>query len=259
MPTVLIADDETLLRDQLRARFAESCPGLVLLAEARNGPEAVELATQHKPEVVFLDIRMPGITGVEAARQILHHQRSAGPAWPKCELVFVTAYDQYALDAFAHGALDYLLKPVAAERLRITWERVLQRLEARPHHGLLEKIESLATQMSSRPSFLKWIPAATGATLQMWPVEQVLFFVAEDKYTRAATADSQALLRKSIRELLAELDPDLFWQIHRGTLINIRALDRVHRSLTGALTVTLRGSTERFEVSRAHAARFKSF
>jgi DNA-binding LytR/AlgR family response regulator len=219
----------------------------------------VELAVLHRPEVVFLDIRMPGITGVEAAHQILQHQRQAGAAWPTCELVFVTAYDQYALDAFNQGALDYLLKPVSAERLRLTWERVLKRLDSRSSAGLLEKIEALAQQLAQRPSFLKWIPAATGSTLEMWPVEQVLFFAAEDKYTRAATPHREALLRKSIRELAAELDPEIFWQIHRGTLINARAIEKVHRSLTGTLSVTLRGSKERFEVSRTHAARFKSF
>lgn len=259
MPTALLAEDEPLLRDQLRARLAETCPGLVLVAEARNGTEAVELAAAHRPEVVFLDIRMPGITGVEAARQILQRQSQAGAAWPVCELVFVTAYDQYAIDAFRQGALDYLLKPVSKERLRLTWDRVIRRLDTRSSSGLLEKIECLARQLVRGPNFLKWIPAATGVTVQMWPVEQVLFFAAEDKYTRAATADSEALLRKSIRELAAELDPDLFWQIHRGTLVNARAIEKVHRSLTGALSITLRGSNERFDVSRAHAARFKSF
>jgi DNA-binding LytR/AlgR family response regulator len=202
---------------------------------------------------------MPGISGVEAARQILQQQTQAGAEWPVCELVFVTAYDQYALDAFNQGALDYLLKPVSPERLLVTWDRVQKRLDARSPSGLMEKIECLARQLVERPTFLKWIPAATGTTLQMWPVEQVLFFSAEDKYTRAATAQSEALLRKTIRELAAELDPDIFWQIHRGTIVNARAIGRIHRSMSGALSITLRGSTERFEVSRAHTARFKSF
>jgi len=190
---------------------------------------------------------------VEAARQILQQQTQAGAEWPVCELVFVTAYDQDALDAFNQGALDYWLNrlPGAPSCDLVSCPKTAGRALPLRAHG---KNRVSARQLVERPTFLKWIPAATGTTLQMWPVEQVLFFSAEDKYTRAATAQSEALLRKTIRELVAELDPDVFWQIHRGTIVNARAIEKIHRSMSGALSITLRGSTERFEVSRTHGA-----
>jgi DNA-binding LytR/AlgR family response regulator len=259
----VLADDERLMRDQLRARLAEVWPELEIVAEARNGQEAVELVAQHRPEVVFLDIRMPGLTGVEAARQIA--QMELGPDELLPEVVFITAYDQYAVEAFEQGVADYVLKPAERERLQTTVDRIRQRLAKRgtadeigsaPLQQLLHK---LSAQMggAGQPGYLKWIQANVGSTIQMVPVEDVLFFISDEKYTRVQTAQVEALIRKPIKELVDELDPQQFWQIHRSTLVNVKAIAEVTRDFRGRQLVGVRGHPEKLEVSRSYTGLFK--
>ncbi len=246
MPTAIIADDERLMRDQLRLRLSQVWPELDILAEAKNGEEAVALVAQHRPDFTFLDIRMPGKTGLEAAHEI------AGTT----HVVFITAYDQYAIEAFEHGAIDYVLKPAEPDRLRVTVERLRQRMQAAPVDvgSILSK---LATQMAPKPSYLQWIQASIGQELRLIAVTDVLFFQSDEKYTRVQTSRVEALIRKPVRDLAEELDPALFWQIHRSTLVNVNAIDGVARDLRGRHLVLIKGQPDRLEVSRSFVHLFK--
>jgi DNA-binding LytR/AlgR family response regulator len=267
----LIADDERLMREQLRARLAEVWPELELVAEARNGTEAVELTAQHHPDLVFLDIRMPGTTGVEAARAIaqLPVDDETKDGWPGCEVVFITAYDQYAIEAFEQGVVDYVLKPAERERLALTVERVKKRLAQRraggdgapgdaAPQGMQQLLQKLAAQMNpgGAPK-LRWIQASVGAAIQMIAVDEVLFFISDEKYTRVQTASVEALIRKPIKELIEELDAEQFWQIHRSTLVNVKAVAGVARDERGRQIVSVKGHPQKLEVSRSFAGLFK--
>jgi DNA-binding LytR/AlgR family response regulator len=247
----VIADDEPLMREQLRARLTEAWPELEVVAEARNGAEAVELIAAERPEVAFLDIRMPGMTGIEAAREIATLERVP-------EIVFVTAYDQYAVGAFEQGAIDYVLKPAERERLALTAQRIQKRLGARSTTpaALQETLARLAQKLEPNAR-LKWIQASVGPAIHMIPVEEVLFFVSDEKYTRVQTAQQEALIRKPIKELVAELDPAQFWQIHRSTLVNARAVAGITRDERGRQLVSIKGRPEKLEVSRSYAHLFK--
>ncbi len=270
-PRALIADDERLLREQLRARLAEVWPELQIVAEAKNGTEAVALTEQHHPELVFLDIRMPGMTGVEAARAIaqLPTDDDTEDAWAGCEIVFITAYDQYAIEAFEQGVVDYVLKPAERERLLVTVERIKKRLAQRrssddaatddaPPAGMQQLLQKLATRMDpAKAPTLRWIQATVGQSIQMIPVEEVLFFISDEKYTRVQTATVEALIRKPIKELIDELDADLFWQIHRSTLVNTKFIAGVSRDLRGRQLVAVKGHPEKLEVSRSFTGLFK--
>jgi DNA-binding LytR/AlgR family response regulator len=279
----LIADDERLMREQLRSRLAEVWPELEIVAEARNGQEAVDLTAQHLPDVVFLDIRMPGMTGVDAARHIAQlptFDDAPDGTWPGCEIVFITAYDQYAVQAFEQGVVDYVLKPAERERLGLTMQRIQARIAQRlaasggaepiapdadttptlPAHtpDMQALLQKLASQLNPKaPPRLKWIQATVGQTIQMIPVDDVLFFISDEKYTRVQTATTEALIRKPIKELIEELDMELFWQIHRSTLVNTRAITGVSRDLRGRQLVHVRGSNEKLEVSRSYTGLFK--
>ena len=218
----LIADDERLMREQLRARLLEVWPELEIVAEARNGLEAVALTEAQHPDIVFLDIRMPGLSGVEAARQIAqlptHDNDDADGGWPGCEIVFITAYDQYAVEAFEQGVVDYVLKPAERERLAVTVERIRKRMGQRdaerqagaagaaatPLAAHTPDMQQLLQRLASRlnpdaPPKLKWIQASVGQSIQMIPVEDVLFFISDEKYTRVQTATVEALIRKPIK------------------------------------------------------------
>ena len=247
----VIADDEPLMREQLRARLAEAWPELEIAAEARNGVEAFERIAAERPDVAFLDIRMPGMTGIEAAREIATLEHVP-------EIVFVTAYDQYAVGAFEHGAIDYVLKPAERERLALTVQRIRKRLTERSTTPatLQETLARLAEKLEPA-SRLKWIQASVGTQIQMIPVEEVLFFISDEKYTRVQTAQQEALIRKPIKELIAELDPAQFWQIHRSTLVNARAVAGVTRDERGRQLVSIKGRPEKLEVSRSYAHLFK--
>ncbi len=294
-PRAVVADDERLMREQLRARLGEVWPELNIVAEARNGEEAVQLVALHRPDVVFLDIRMPGLNGVDAARQIAQLPPPEGvdddsDAALVPELVFITAYDQYAVQAFEQGAVDYVLKPAERERLQVTVQRVSQRLAARAAGGLRGAVavagalhsssatgpepasssnapaalplQHLLHQLSAglnghAPQYLKWIQAQVGQNIQMIATDEVLFFISDEKYTRVQTAQVEALIRKPIKELVDELDPQRFWQIHRSTLVSVNAIAGVTRDLRGRQIVSVRGHTERLEVSRSYTGLFK--
>ncbi|MFO0442809.1 MAG: LytR/AlgR family response regulator transcription factor [Betaproteobacteria bacterium] len=268
-PRAVIADDERLMREQLRARLAEAWPELESVAEARNGREAVELVREHRPEVVCLDLRMPGATGVEAARQIaqLPPPDGADDEALLPEIVFITAYDQYAVEAFEQGVADYVLKPAERERLALTVQRIRQRLAARADGSLdappRPHLQALLHQLTARlnpgqaPQHLQWIQATVGPSIQMIPVDEVLFFISDEKYTRVQTAQVEALIRKPIKELVDELDPRAFWQIHRSTLVAVKAIAGVTRDFRGRQIVSVRGHGEKLEVSRSYAGLFK--
>jgi DNA-binding LytR/AlgR family response regulator len=270
MPRAVIADDERLMRDQLRTRLHQVWPELEVVAEARNGLEAVQAVREHQPDVIFLDIRMPGLTGVEAAKEIAQLELSDDALLP--EMVFITAYDQYAIDAFEQGVVDYVLKPAEPERLRLTAERLKTRLMQRaPEFNGLEKDSSLAThsvqqllhvlsaQVSGRPTqYLSWLQASVGQTLQLVPVEDVLYCVSDEKYTRVQTAKQEFLIRKPIKELVEALDPSIFWQIHRSTLVNVKAIAGVLRDERGRQEVLIKGRSEKLQVSRSAAQLFRS-
>ena len=274
----LIADDERLLREQLRARLAEVWPELQIIAEAKNGAEAVQLTESHHPDLVFLDIRMPGMTGVDAARAIaqLPTDEDTADGWRGCEIVFITAYDQYAIEAFEQGVVDYLLKPAERERLMLTVARIRKRLAQRdaldsesaaeniddsaeppPAHMQL-LLQTLAARMDpAKAPRLRWIQASVGQSIQMIPVEEVLFFISDEKYTRVQTASLEALIRKPIKELIEELDANVFWQVHRSTLVNTRFIAGVSRDLRGRQLVSVKGHPQKLEVSRSFMGLFK--
>jgi DNA-binding LytR/AlgR family response regulator len=264
----VIADDERLMRDQLKARLTEVWPELQIVGEAKNGLEAVELVSQHHPDVVFLDIRMPGLSGVDAARRIAQlpaPDDGDDGEWSLPEIVFITAYDQYAIEAFEQGVADYVLKPAERERLGVTVSRIKQRLALRgtddepPAPHLQQLLHKLSAKLNpgGTPPALKWIQATVGQAIQMIPVEDVLFFISDEKYTRVQTATIEALIRKPIKELVDEIDPDLFWQIHRSTLVNTHCIAGVTRDLRGRQIVSIKGSNEKLEVSRSYTHLFK--
>jgi DNA-binding LytR/AlgR family response regulator len=248
----ILADDERLMREQLRARLAEVWPELEIVAEAKNGQEAVELVQQLRPQLAFLDIRMPGLSGVEAARAI-------GSA---CHIVFVTAYGEFAIEAFEQGAVDYVLKPAEAARLEVTVNRLKQRLQGPPPDlgslldQLSRKLDAVASGQPSRP-YMQWIQATIGQQLRMIPVAEILFFVSDEKYTRVQTETYEALIRVPIRELVEQLDPAVFWQIHRSTIINVCAMAGVVRDMRGRQLVTFKNHPEKLEVSRSFTHLFR--
>jgi DNA-binding LytR/AlgR family response regulator len=267
----VIADDERLMRDQLKARLAEVWPELQIVGEAKNGLEAVDLVAEHHPDVVFLDIRMPGLSGVDAARRIAQlpgpegGDDEGGDEWALPEIVFITAYDQYAIEAFEQGVADYVLKPAERERLGVTVSRIKQRVALRgtdeepPAPHMQQLLHKLAARLNpgGTPPALKWIQATVGQAIQMIPIEDVLFFISDEKYTRVQTATTEALIRKPIKEIVDEVDPDLFWQIHRSTLVNTHCIAGVTRDLRGRQIVSIKGSNEKLEVSRSYTHLFK--
>lgn len=241
------------MRDQLRMRLEQVWPELEILGEAKNGDEAIELVDQLKPDFTFLDIRMPGKTGMEAAAEIGN----------KSNVVFVTAYDAYAVEAFERGAVDYVLKPPEPERLKITVERLKGRL-ASPAASAVQGadmaaiLNQLAEKIAApKPKYLQWIQASIGSDLRMIPVEEILFFRSDEKYTCVQTDKFEALIRKPVRDLADELDPALFWQIHRATLVNVNAIEGVTRDIRGRHLVMIKGRSDKLEVSRSFLHLFK--
>ena len=270
----VIADDERLMRDQLRARLAQVWPNLEIVAEAKNGLEAIEAVRVHQPDVIFLDIRMPGLTGVEAAKEIAQLDLGDDALLP--EMVFITAYDQYALDAFEQGAVDYVLKPAEPERLRVTAERLQKRLMQRAGEGsdseatassvansgggasVQQLLHVLSAQLKGQPAqYLSWLQASVGQSIQMVAVADVLFCVSDDKYTRVQTLKQEFLIRKPIKELVDELDPKVFWQIHRSTLVNVNAIAGIQRDERGRQEVLIKGRADRLAVSRSASQLFR--
>jgi len=242
----LIADDEPLLRADLRTRLRRFWPELEICAEAADGHAAVAAIDRERPDIAFLDIRMPGRTGLEVA----------AAASGRCHVVFVTAYDEFALEAFERGAHDYLVKPVTDERMRAMVARLRERA-ARPPVDIEGLLRELSQYLAPRRDYLRWIKASQGAVLKLIAIEDVLFFDADDKYTRVVTAAGESLIRKPIKELVDELDPGQFWQIHRATLVNAKAIGGVTRDETGRIHVRVKGVSESLEVSRSYAHLFR--
>ena len=252
-PTALIADDEPLLREILEARLAAAWPELHIVAQARNGRQAIEMFEQHQPAICFLDVHMPGMSGVEVARHV----------GKRAHLVFVTAFDQYALEAFQHGVLDYLVKPVTAARLTETVERLKARLQqAQPavHSELL--LTQLAARLKlDQPKPLEWIRATVGGSLRMIPIDDIDYLKSDTKYTLVAYRDegqpAEALIRTPLKDLLAQLDPAHFAQVHRSVLVNLRSIRSVTRGENETADIELKGRTERLGVSRSYLHLFK--
>lgn len=256
-PTALIAEDEPLLADNLRAELAAAWPALHVVAQAGNGLTAVELALLHQPQICFLDIRMPGMTGLEAAQAITEDWPEDAGALPL--FVFVTAYDQYALQAFDAAAADYLLKPVTPERLAQSAARLQARL-AQPAAGdaTLATLRRLLNQATPPAPRLRHLQAAVGDTIELVPVDDICYLEAADKYVRAVTAQRDFWVRASLRELLPQLDPERFWQVHRSTVVHIDAVARAARQENGTVLLELRQRPEKLTVSRVHATRFRA-
>ena len=247
MPTAIIAEDEPILRQQLQGKLAKLWPELEVIAAVEDGAAALEALEDRAPDFMFLDIQMPEMTGVEVARHV----------GDRSHVVFVTAYDQYAIQAFETGAVDYILKPATDERLAVAIERLKARL-ASPPADLQAVLARLTERMGGgKREKLQWIKATIGQTLRMIPVAEVLFFQSDEKYTRVALAEGEALIKTPIRELLDGLDPDVFWQIHRSTLVNVNAIAGVTRDFRGQAHVKIKGKDESLVVSRIYSHLFK--
>ena len=274
MPTALIAEDEPLLAQGLRKALTQAWPELTIVASVGDGPAAVEQALRHKPDVMFLDIRMPGQSGIEAAADLADRWDTvdAGAAFPA--LVFVTAYEQYAVQAFEAHAVDYLVKPLQAGRLQKAVERLRVMLAQRQapsiasgspvqpqtiDHvvGQLRHLLGGTLQHLAAGTYLSVLQASVGNVIHMVPVEAVLLLEAADKYIRVLTAEREHLIRTPLRDILPQLDPNRFWQIHRSVVVRAAAIDTVTRDEAGKLWLRLHGRSERLAVSRLYAHRFK--
>jgi DNA-binding LytR/AlgR family response regulator len=253
--TALIADDEPLLREHLAAHLARQWPELELVAQARNGREAVELFEQMRPDVVFLDVHMPGCSGVDAARAI----------GPLAHVVFVTAFEQYAVQAFEQGAIDYVVKPLDETRLAATIARLKERLADRAARNadnaqLDAALEQLARRLSRHPATvprLQWIRASVGNSVKLIPVEQIAYLRSDEKYTLVVWDGGEALIRKPIRELIDELDAEQFVQVHRSVIVNLKQVAQVIRGNNETAEVHLRGRSETLPVSRSYLHLFR--
>ena len=248
MPTAIVAEDEPILRAQLEGKLKKLWPELEIIASVEDGAAALEALEDRVPDFMFLDIQMPEMTGVEVARHV------AG----RSHVVFVTAYDQYAIQAFDTGAVDYILKPATDERLALTLERLKAKLAApTPPADLTAVLAQLTQQLSAGRQKLQWIKATVGQNLRLIPVNEVLYFQSDEKYTRVVLADGEALIKTPIRELLDGLDPEVFWQIHRSTLVNVNAIAAVTRDFRGQAHVKIRGKDDSLVVSRIYSHLFK--
>ena len=259
MPTAIIADDEDLQRSDLQRMLAHAWPELEIVAQCEDGSEALEAITRLRPDIAFLDIRMPGVSGLEVA----------GSNGGACRVVFTTAYNAHAIEAFDLGAVDYLLKPVGGERLAQCVARLQERLQERLHvrqtgsgdsAGLLKAMLELDQRLrtAAREERIRWISATSGSTIKIFPVDEILFFESDARYTRVVSAGDEGLIRKPLKELQAGLDPDEFWQIHRGTVVAVRAIARARRDELGNITVELREHAAQLKVSQTYAWRFRS-
>lgn len=253
MTTALIADDEDLPRSELRRMLAAAWPELQVVAECEHGSAALEALAAQAPDIAFLDIRMPGSSGLDVARAVNG----------RCHVVFTTAYDSHAIEAFEAGAVDYLLKPVQADRLAQTVARLRDRLAAREP---APPLDALVAQLADRLQLgaaggtaerLRWISASVGDTIKLFGIDDVLFFQSDEKYTRVVTATDEAHVRKPLKEIAEGLDPDAFWQVHRGVIVRAAAVARATRDEMGRITLHLKQHAEKLPVSQAYAWRFK--
>lgn len=243
--TAVIAEDETVLRDELRTQLEALWPELKVVGEAASGIEALQLLERHRPQIMFLDIEMPGLTGLEVARQV----------GGRSHVVFVTAYDAYAVAAFEQGAVDYVLKPFDTARLALTIRRLKDRVDGPP-----PSLEVLLRELAGTrpaPEYLRWINASRGNEVRLITVDEVCYFQADTKYTRVVTADGESLIRRTLKELQDQLDPAAFWTIHRSYIVNANAISGVARDFRGRVQVKLKARPEKLAVSEAHAHLFR--
>ena len=241
----VIAEDEPVLRAQLRETLTRLWPELEICAEVEDGIDALHAVEEHRPEILFLDIQMPGMSGLEVARS----------ASGKCHVAFVTAYDEHAVAAFEEGAVDYVMKPFTTQRLATTVARLKEKVRAAPANldGLLRTLEAA----QPKKEYLRWITASQGNDLRLITVDEICYFQADNKYTMVMTALQESLIRRPIKELVEELDPGVFWQIHRGTVVNVNAIAGVTRDMGGHLRVKLKQRKETLAVSDPYVIRFK--
>ncbi|KQW51489.1 two-component system response regulator [Pelomonas sp. Root662] len=252
-PTAVVAEDEAALRGELVEQLGKLWPDLSIVGEAADGLEALRLLDQHQPDILFLDIEMPGATGIDVARQV----------GGRAHVVFVTAYDQYAIAAFDQGAVDYLLKPLAGARLFTAISRLKARLgQGQPPAqigGVLDQLGARPAEVtpSAARAPLRWINASVGQTLRLITVDEVMFFQSDNKYTRLGLKDGEALIRKPLKELIDELDPQQFWQIHRSTLVNVNSIASVSRDFRGRMQIKLKHGSEMLLVAESCAHLFR--
>ncbi|MEO6410721.1 MAG: LytTR family DNA-binding domain-containing protein [Burkholderiaceae bacterium] len=246
-PSAVIAEDEPLLADELADLLQQLWPQLRVVARAGNGVEALDAIDAHAPDLALLDIHMPLLSGIEVGRRV------AG----RCHVAFITSHDEHAIEAFDAGAIDYVLKPPTLARLLTT----VQRLKARLHEppvDLRRALQSVGTATPhAAPRYLQWINASRGAAVRLITVDEIVYFRSDQKYTLVVTDDGESLIKKTIKELADELDPGLFWQVHRSTLVNVHAIDSVLRDGRGGLTLRLKQRSETLPVSEAFSHRFR--
>ncbi|RYZ14807.1 MAG: response regulator transcription factor [Alphaproteobacteria bacterium] len=247
-PTAILAEDEAPQRRELAHMLGELWPELRIMAQCSNGLEAAAALDHHTPDVAFLDIRMPGPDGMQVARA----------ASPRTHIVFTTAYDNFAVQAFEDGAVDYVLKPLSPERLKGTIDRLKARMSASKPLDVNTLLSMLEARAATPPERIRWISAGVGGVIRMLSVDAVLFFQSQDKYTRVVTANEEAHIRLSLKDLLPRLDPDIFWQVHRGTVVRVSAIRSVRRNEESKLQLSITGKVETLQVSSTFAGRFRS-
>jgi DNA-binding LytR/AlgR family response regulator len=243
-PRAIIAEDEPLLGAGLRDALAALWPSLRICALVEDGIQTLRALEEHKPDILFLDIQMPGLSGIEVARQVNG----------RCHVVFVTAFDDHAIQAFEQGAVDYLLKPLSVSRLATAVTRLKQRIGSTPARldGLIERLAE-----PREGEYLRWITASQGREVRLITIAEVCYFRSDNKYTAVITPDGEALIRMTLRELIEQLDPAVFWQVHRSTVVNANAIAGLVRDGDGRLNVKLKQRSETLLVSEAHASRFR--
>jgi DNA-binding LytR/AlgR family response regulator len=241
----VIAEDEAVLREELQSHLEAMWPELEIRAAVADGYAALAALERHRPQLLFLDIQMPGLSGIDVARRVNG----------QCHVVFVTAHDEFAVAAFEQGAVDYVMKPFSSERLALAVGRLKSRLATQPAHldGLLER---LAQQMPRPRAFLRWINASLGNEMRFITVEEICYFRSDSKYTRVVTANQESLIRKPVRELVGELDPDAFWQVHRSVIVNLAEVAAVQRDFRGRIQLRLKHRQEVLPVSHPYSHRF---
>lgn len=257
MVSAIIADDEDLQRTDLRRMLAQLWPQLEIVAECEDGDDALEAIAHHQPDIAFLDIKMPALSGLDVARA------SNG----QCRIVFTTAYDEHAIEAFKVGALDYVLKPITQERLQQTIERLKMQISSgQSAQNLLNVMSELDKRLREvsvpalsheRHERIRWISANLGNTIKLFPIEEVLFFESDLRYTRVVTATDEGHIRTSIKELQKGIDPEQFWQIHRSLMVNVHAIAKARRDELGSIYVELKDHPQQLKVSQSYAWRFK--
>jgi DNA-binding LytR/AlgR family response regulator len=247
----IVAEDETPSRVLLKKQLLSVWPDLDIVGEAENGIEAKQMIEELRPDCAFLDIKMPGLSGMEVAKE------TAGI----CRVVFITAYDQYAVDAFENEAVDYILKPANKERLQKTVNRLKAQIDAKsPIENVSETLERLMHKMGTQQpvqQYLQWVRAQVGDSISLVPVDKIYFFQARDKYTTVMTKNEEYLIRKTIAELEEELDPSLFFRIHRGTIVNAHFIDKIDTLPGSRGQLKLKGRSEVHTISRSYSTRFK--